>query len=147
MSYTQAFVVGASLFLISLSSHAHAQQAGIALAIEKHAQLTETGGMLIRIHVSCGPFDGGEDFQEAVAGGGQARTGAEAEGGIDGTVVCDGVERVHTARMSSFSGARFRRGPAGANASLIVCMLLGEEQQCFNGGTERRVIIRGPMIP
>jgi hypothetical protein len=147
MSPKQLFAVLVTLLPISLSPYAHAQQAGIAMAIEEHAQLTETGAMLISIRITCGPFQGVEDFQQAFAGGGQATTGAEAEGGIDGTVVCDGVERTHTARLSSFSGARFRRGPAGANASLIVCMLVGEEQTCFNGGTQRRVIIRGPVIP
>ena len=147
MSPKQALATVAAILVVAVSPEAPAQTAGIAVAVEKHARLTSDRAMVIRIHITCGPFAGVEDFQQGFAGGGQARTGAEAEGGIDGTVVCDGVERVHTARLPSFSGAGFARGPAGANASLIVCMLVGEEQTCFNGGTDRRVVISGRLIP
>jgi hypothetical protein len=98
---------------------------GISLAIEKHAWLTGQGAVAIIVHIVCGPFDGVEDFQEAVAGAFQEKTGAEAEGGLDGTVVCDGIERTHTARLSSFTEAVFKREPAGANVSLFVCTLIG----------------------
>ena len=147
MAPKQAFAVIAVLFVVALSPQAHAQAGGITLAIEKHAQLTEGGAMLISIQIACGPFEGVEEFQQAFAGGVQEKTGAESESGIDGTVVCDGVQRTHTARLPSFTSAAFRRGPAGANASLIVCMFAGNEQMCFSGATARRVIVRGAAIP
>jgi len=65
------------------------------------------------------PFDGTEDFQETVAGAFQQTSGAEAEGGLHGMVVCDGVERTHTAHLSSFTDAVFRRGTAGASVFFI----------------------------
>ena len=136
----------AALFALALSSPTHAQ-AGISLAIEKHAALTEQRALVIRVHIACGPFDGTEEFQESVAGAFQETTGAEAEGGIDGMVVCDGVERTHTAHVSSFTDAVFRRGRAGAGVSLFVCMLVEDEQMCFRGSAQRRVVIRGPLIP
>jgi hypothetical protein len=34
-------------------------------------------------------------------------------------VVCDGGERTHTARLSSFTDVGFRRGPAGADVSFV----------------------------
>ena len=147
MAPKQAFVAIAALFVVALCPQVHAQDAGISLKIKKHAQLTEQRAMVIRIKIACGPFEGVEEFQQAFAGGGQEKTGAEAEGGIDGTVVCDGVRRTHTARLTSFSGTGFRRGPASADATLIVCTLVDDEQMCFSGSTQRRVIIQGRPIP
>ena len=147
MDAKQAFAAVAALFVLALTPQTHAQTAGIALAIDKHARLTDAGAMAIRIRITCGPFEGSEDFQEAVAGGSQEKTAAESESGIDGTIVCDGVQRTHTASLPSFTGVPFKRGPANANASLIVCMLVGDEQMCFSGATARRVIIRGRQIP
>ena len=83
------------------------------------------------------------DFQEARAGAGQAKTNAGAEGGLDGTVVCDGVERVHTAHLGPHTDAAFKHGPAVARASFFLCMLVGDEQSCFQGAMSRRVILRG----
>jgi probable HAF family extracellular repeat protein len=122
-------------------------EAGISLAIEKHAGLTEQGAVVITVQIVCGPFAGVEDFQQASAGAGQEKTGAAAEGDLDGTVVCDGVERTHTAHLSSFTEAVFRRGPAGANVSLFVCTLVGDEQMCFQGSTQGRVVIKGRLVP
>ncbi len=136
-------VVLAALIVVALVPSAGAQSAGILLEIEKHAVLTRAGVVIIRIHITCGPFAGIEEFQEGHAGAGQSKTGASSETGIDGTVLCDGVERIHTAHLSPLDEAAFKRGPAGASASLIVCTLAGEEQMCFSGSTSRRVIIRG----
>ena len=146
MAYKQIIAPLATLFLLALAPSADAQAGGVALAIEKHARLTSTGAMVIGVHINCGAFEGVEDFQEALAGGSQQKSGAEAEGGIDGMVVCDGVTRRHTATVSSFSEFAFRPGPADANASLIVCMLVNDEQMCFGGSTSRRVIVRGRRI-
>ena len=133
----------AALIVVALAPQASAQSAGILLEIEKHAVLTRAGIVIIRIHITCGPFAGVEEFQEGHAGGGQNKTGASSETGIDGTVLCDGVERVHTAHLSPLDDAAFKHGPASASASLILCTLAGEEQMCFSGSTSRRIIIRG----
>jgi hypothetical protein len=118
-------------------------QGEISLTIAKHASLTSDGAVVIRVLIECEPLPGTEDFQEALAGAAQAKTGAEAEGGIDGTVTCDGVPRTYTATLSSFTDAAFRPGPAHANASLLVCNVVGDDQVCAQGSTERRIVIRG----
>jgi hypothetical protein len=127
----------------AFSAQSHAQAPGISLMIEKHASLTPQGIVVIWIRIVCGPFAGVEQFQEGHAGGGQDKTGASSETGIDGTVVCDGVERTHTAHLSPLDERAFKPGPASVTASLFVCTLAGEEQMCFSGATSRRVIIRG----
>jgi hypothetical protein len=137
------FVVLAALIVLAIVPGAGAQSAGILLEIEKHAVLTRAGLVIIRIHITCGPFAGIQEFQEGHAGGGQSKTGASSETGIDGTVLCDGVERIHTAHLSPLDEAAFKHGPASASASLFLCTLAGEEQMCFSGSTSRRVIIRG----
>lgn len=138
-----AFLVIVALSAIALPmQRAQAQTPGISLEIERLAMLTSAGTVVFWVHVTCGPFEGVEDFQEARAGAGQAKTGAGAEGGLDGTVVCDGVERVHTAHLTAHTDAAFQPGPAVARASLFVCMLVGDEQSCYQGGLSRRVILR-----
>jgi hypothetical protein len=146
MSPKQAFAAVAALFVFVISPEAQAQDAGVTLAIEKHAQLSQRGEMVIRIRITCGPFEGFEEFQQGFAGGSQEKSGAVSESGIDGMVVCDGVQRTHTARMAPFD-VPFQRGPARANAALMLCMLVGEEQTCFSGSTARGVIISGPTVP
>jgi hypothetical protein len=145
MDEKRALTLFAALVLAALCRQAHAEP-GISLAIDKHARLTEQGAIVISIQVVCGPFAGFEEFQDALAGAFQEKHGAEAEGGIDGTIVCDGVERTHTARLSSFTDTGFKHGPAGANASLFICTLVQDEQICFQGGTQRTVVIRGRKV-
>ena len=122
-------------------------QDDVSISIEKHAQLTSDGAVIITIQIACDRLPGTPDFQEALAGAGQTRTGAEAEGGIDGTVVCDGIPHTYTARLSPFTDAVFKRGPADANVSVLICNLVGDEQVCVDGATERRIIIRGHLVP
>ena len=133
--------------IMALPAIALAQDEGISISIAKHAQLTSDGAVIIMIHIACDPLPGTEDFQEALAGAGQAKTGAGAEGGIDGMVVCDGVSHTHTTRLSPFTDAVFRRGPAVATASLIICNVVGDEQVCVQRSTQRRIIIRGSLVP
>ena len=128
-------------------NYAYLVSPAISLEIEKHADLTEQGAVVVRTRIVCGPFAGVEDFQETLASAAQDKTGAEAEGGIDGTVVCDGVERTHTAHRSSLTEADFKPGPAGAGMSVSMCVLVGDEQSCFSGNAQRRVIIRGGSVP
>jgi hypothetical protein len=142
---TAALIAPAAI--IALPTIVPAQDNNISLSIEKHAQLTYEGAVIIMIQIACDPLPGTEDFQEAVAGAGQPRTGAEAEGGIDGTVVCDGISRTYTARLSPFTDAVFKRGPADASASVLICNLVGDEQVCADGAAERRIIIRGHLVP
>lgn len=127
----------AAVLLSPASAHADDQ---ITITIAKHARLTADGSVVIRVFVRCGPLPGAEDFQEAHAGIAQPRTGAGGEGGLDGTVVCDGVERAHTARFSPLDQS-FRPGPARANVSMIACRLVGDDQVCFTDSESRRVII------
>jgi hypothetical protein len=121
-----------------------AQDNNISISIERHAQLTSDGAVIIMTHIACDPLPGTPDFQEALAGAQQPRTGAEAEGGIDGTVVCS---RTYTARLSPFTDAVFKRGPADANVSVLICNVVGDEQVCADGATEGRIIIRGHLVP
>ena len=132
--------------IIAIPTSAAAQNNDIWVAIAKHASLTSDGSVVIRIHIACDPLPGFEEFQEGYAGAGQERTGASGETGIDGMVVCDGEAHTHTARVFPFEGA-FERGPAGANASVFICNLLGDEQHCIAGSASRRIIIRGRTIP
>ena len=118
----------------------------ITIAIAKHAELASDGAVIIRIHIACDPLPGTEDFQEAHAGAGQPRTGAGAEAGIDGTVVCDGTAHTHTAHLFPHTDAAFKRGPARANASLFICNVVEEQQICVEGRTQRQIIIRGPLV-
>ena len=139
-----AFLVICALSAVALPAHrAHSQSPGISVEIERLARLTNDGIVVIQVHVTCGPFEGVEDFQEARAGAGQAKTNAGAEGGLDGTVVCDGVERVHTAHLGPHTDAAFKHGPAVARASFFLCMRVGDEQSCFQGAMSRRLILRG----
>jgi hypothetical protein len=122
-------------------------QGEVSVVIARFAQLTLDGAVLIRVHIACDPLPGVLDFQEAHLGAAQARTGAEAEGGIDGTIVCDGLARTHTARLPSFTGNPFRRGPATANVVLLICHVVGDEQVCEQGASATRIVIRGRSIP
>ena len=120
-------------------------QDGISIRIEKHARLTAGGGIAFRVQVTCVPLPGMADFREGLAGAGQARTGAEAEGGLSPDVVCDGVEQSYTAELSPITEAGFRPGPAVARVSVIACNTVGDEQVCIQATAERRVVITGPL--
>ena len=143
------FSAAALVALVAVMAHpavALAQDEDISISIAKHAQLTSDGAVIIMVDIACDLLPGTEDFQEALAGAGQAKTGAGAEGGIDGTVVCDGISRTYTARLSPFTDAVFERGPAVATASLIICNVVGDEQVCAQRSTQRRIIIRGSLV-
>ena len=133
--------------LMALPAIALAQDDHISISIDRHAQLTSDGAIIIRIDIACDPLAGTPDFQQALAGATQPRTGAWSEGGIDGTVVCDGLSHTHTAHFSSFADAAFKRGPAVARVSLLICNLVGDQQVCAQATTERRIIIQGPLVP
>lgn len=115
----------------------------ITVSIAKHARLTPGGGVVIRVQVTCPQLPGSQDFQEAHAGASQDSTGAWSESGLDGTIVCDGLPHVHTAHFTSFAENPFKAGPASANASVIVCHTVGDEQVCATGSSARRIVIRG----
>jgi hypothetical protein len=132
-------LVMAAVLLAAAPAHAEDE---ITIRIAKHAGLGVDGRVVITAFVRCGPLPGAEDFLEAHAGVGQERTGAGGEGGLDGTVVCDGVERAHTAHFFPLDG-EFRHGPAVANVSIFACRLVGDAQVCFSASTSSRIIITG----
>jgi hypothetical protein len=143
-SNRKVFAALATLIVAVLIPDASAQPApGVLLQIEKHAVLTRDGRVRIRIQITCGPFTGFLSIVEGHAGGGQSKTGASSETGIDGTPVCDGVMHVHTAHLSPLDENEFKHGPAGASASMFVCTFENDEQTCFSGSTARRIVIRG----
>jgi hypothetical protein len=121
-------------------------QGDVEISIERHARLTADGGIVFRVHVTCGPLPGSEDFREGFAGAVQQKTGAEGEGGLSPDVICDGEERVYTAGVSSFTESVFRRGPAHANAAVIACNSVGEGQVCVQGSAQRRVVVAGRLV-
>lgn len=134
----------ALLAVLLTPAAAHADDE-ITIRIAKQARLAADDRVVITAFVRCGPLPGTEDFQQVNAGIAQARTGAWSEGGLDGTVVCDGVERAHTAHFTSYADA-FEPGPARARVSMTACRLVGDDQQqvCFSDSASRRVIIRRP---
>jgi hypothetical protein len=121
-------------------------QDDITIRIERDARLTADGGLVFRVHLRCGPLPGSEEFREAIAGAFQARTGAEAEGGLSPELVCDGTRRTSRAVLSPFTDEGFKRGPALASVSAIACNVVGDEQVCAQGSTQRRVVIAGPRL-
>ena len=133
-----------AVLAMGLMGSARAQE-GVTISIEDFAQPTADGGVLIRVHVACEALPGTQDFIEALAGAGQTRTGAGGEGGLDGTVICDGVERVHTASFTPHEGV-FKRGQARANVTIFYCNTVGDDQVCRHGSTREKIIIRGPVV-
>jgi hypothetical protein len=133
--------------IMAFPAIALAKDNDITISIAKRAQLTSDGAVIIMIEIACDPLPGIEEFQEAFAGVTQAKTSADAEGGIDGTVVCDGITHMHTARLFPITDAVLSPGSARASASLIICNLVGDEQVCVQRSTQRRIIIQGPLVP
>jgi hypothetical protein len=146
MRPTRALAITAVVVLSALLGAAQAN-AEVSVSIGKHASLTTDGAIVIRVHIACDPLPGTEDYQEALAGAVQGKTAAAAEGGIDGAVACDGVLRTHTARLSPFTRAVFKRGPAVARASITICNVVEDEQVCEHVAAEQRVVIRGAVVP
>ena len=128
---------------VAASAETGAGEPPLSIWIEKHAQLNPDGSPTFRVHVTCGPLPGSEDFREGRAGAAQASTGASAEGGLSPDVVCDGTERVYTAGVSLITAHPFRPGPARATASVIACNVVGDHQVCVQDAAHRTVIIRG----
>lgn len=120
-------------------------QDDISISIDKHAQLTGDGAVTYTVRIACGPLPGTADFREGLAGAGQERTGAAAEGGLGPDVVCDGVERTYTAGVSLITEAPFKRGPAVAHVTVFGCNTVGDGQVCIHESAERRIIISGPV--
>ena len=133
--------------VLALPAIALAQDDDISVAIAKHADLTSGGAVVIRVHIACDPPPGTEEFQEAFAGAGQARNGVDGESGIDGMIVCDGFAHTHTAHISPITEAQFKRGPANASVSVFICNVVGDQQLCISGAAQRRIIVRGRLVP
>ena len=127
---------------MGLASTAKAQSE-ISIQIDRRAVPTSDGSITFRVRISCGPLPGTEDFREGLAGAGQRKTEAGAEGGLSPDVVCDGVERVYTAGISVITDAVFKRGPAVAFVAVIACNVVGDNQVCVEGSAQRRIIVSG----
>ena len=66
------------------------------------------------------------------------------EGGVDGTVICDGVTRTHTATVSLFEGSKFRGGPAVATVAFLVCFIdVNDNQVCGQDNHTQPVQVAG----
>jgi hypothetical protein len=113
----------------------------VSVRIWPLARATPDGGLTFRVFVRCGPLDGTPDFRQAFAGASQARSGAGGEGGLSPDVVCDGVQRVYTATVSSTTGSPFRRGLADVSATVNACNAVGDGQVCVNGSAGKRVFV------
>ena len=131
--------------VIGVPARADAQD-DISISIEKHAQGTSDGGVTFLVKIECGALPGTADFREALAGAGQEKTGAAAEGGIGPDVVCDSIERAYTAGVSLITDAAFKRGPAVVQAAVIACNTVGDDQVCVHEATQGRAIISGRAI-
>ena len=118
-------------------------QGEISIRIAKHAQLTSDGSVVFTVWIACGPLPGTEDFREAHAGAGQAKTRAGAEGGLSPSIICDGVERAYTAAPSLITENEFARGPARGNAAVFACNIVGDDQVCVEASAQRRIIVSG----
>jgi hypothetical protein len=118
-------------------------QGGVSIRINKHAELTPGGGVRFGVRVTCGPLPGSEDFREGLAGAGQKKTGAAAEGGLSPDIVCDGVRRVYAADLSVFTDEVFKRGRAVGFAAVTACNVVGDEQVCAQASARRQIVISG----
>jgi len=135
-----ALLVLASALSFAASAKA---QGDVSIRVDKHARLTSDGAITFTVRVACGPLAGTEDFRQGLAGAGQQKTGAGAEGGLSPDLVCDGVERVYTAGISVITEAVFRRGPAVAFVAVIACNVVGDQQVCVEDSVRRRIVISG----
>ena len=117
---------------------------GITIDVSKKAQLAADGSVTYTVQVTCGPLPGTVDFTEGLAGAGQPRTGASAEGGLSPNIVCDGIALTYTAGISLLSEDPFKRGRATAFVSVIACNTVGDQQVCVQGSARERVIVTGP---
>ena len=124
--------------ILLLPGVAHAQD--ISVSIERHARLLADGSITFKVHVSC-DLPGSPDFREGLAGAGQPRTGASAEGGLSPDIVCDGVEREYTAGISLITEEEFKRGPAIAHVTVTACNTVDGDQVCVHESARRRVIV------
>jgi hypothetical protein len=127
----------------TLPSPAHAEPT-VTMWIEKNAYQIPGGGVRFVVHVTCGPLPGSPDFREGFAGASQFKTKAEAEGGLSPDVTCDGGREVYTAALSAFTDEGFARGFGRANATVIACNSVGDQQVCVQGSSARQIYIRPP---
>ncbi len=140
---TTLLVVSALAATLALPGPARAEPT-VKIWIEKNAHQIPGGGVRFVVHVTCGPLPGSPDFREGFAGASQFKTRAEAEGGLSPDVTCDGGSRVYTAALSAFTEEGFARGWGRANATVIACNVIDDQQVCVNGSSARQIYIRPP---
>jgi hypothetical protein len=66
------------------------------------------------------------------------------EGGVDGTVICDGVTRTQTATVSLSEGSKFRGGPAVATVAFLVSFIdVNGSKVCGQDNDTQPVLVAG----
>jgi hypothetical protein len=109
--------------------------------------LLRDGGFSLQLtaDIECDDL-GTEDFQQGLAfatqeGGSLSLAG---EGGVDGSVICDGVSRTHTATVSLFRGSKFHGGPAVATVAFLACFIdENDNQVCGQDNETLPVLVAG----
>jgi hypothetical protein len=137
---TVLFLIVAITSALLFPAGVHAQD--ISITIDRHAELTGDGSITFTVRLSC-ELPGTVDVREGLAGAGQTKTRASAEGGLSPDLVCDGIERVYTASVSLLTEDEFKPGPALAHTTVFACNFVGEQQMCIQGSLFRRVIVLG----
>jgi hypothetical protein len=144
MRKTLASMVVLSILL--LTPMIASAQEPVTVTLHDRALLGNGGQSLqLVVDITCQDL-GIEDFQQGLAFGTQHRGPniREGEGGVDGTIVCDGVTRTHTATVSLFQGSRFLGGPATATVAVLACFIdESGSQVCGQDVDTRTVLVAG----
>jgi hypothetical protein len=131
---------------VALAATPAVGQGSVSVSLHRRAMLGEGGSSLqLIVDIACDDL-GTEEFQEGLAFATQRRGPlfAEGEGGVDGSVICDGMTRTYTATVSLFEGSRFRGGPASATVDFLICFIVDNENQvCEHGVDTRTVLVAG----
>jgi hypothetical protein len=142
----RSFAALAILAVLTLAPTVALAQGTATVTLHPRALLGD-GGLWLQLTVDIACDDlGTEDFQQGLAFATQERGSQHiaGEGGVDGTVICDGVTRTHTATVSLFQGSRFRGGPATATVSFFVCFTdENGDQVCEQDNDTQPVLVAG----
>jgi hypothetical protein len=142
----RASLVLAVAAALTLTGTTALAQGSVTVTLHPRA-LRGDGGQWLQLTVDIACDDlGAEDFQQGLAFATQQRGRhvIAGEGGVDGTVICDGVARTHTATVSLFQGSKFRGGPATATVDFLICFIdESDNQVCEQDNDTRTVLVGG----
>ena len=136
------FVVAAALALATTAALA---QESVTVTLHPRALLGDGGQSLqLTVDIACEDV-GTEDFQQGLAFATRERGSLSmvGEGGVDATVICDGVTRTHRATVSLFGGSKFSGGPAVATAFLVCFIDDNGSQLCGQDNDTQPVLVPG----